>query len=57
MMLGKYRIYARMIESDHSLAAYQDTDPATSNWHIKSIYVLYDASYIAEVHGKITLDS
>jgi hypothetical protein len=37
---GKYRIYARMIEFDHSLGlganwAYQDTDPANSNWGVK----------------------
>lgn len=51
---GKYRIYARMIEFDHSLGAYQDTDPANSNWGVKSIYVLCDASYIEEVLGKIT---
>ena len=54
---GKYRIYARMIEFDHSLGAYQDTDPANSNWGVKSIYVLCDASYIAEVLGKITLST
>ena len=51
---GKYRIYARMIEFDRSLGAYQDTDPANSNWGVKSIYVLCDASYIEEVLGKIT---
>eukprot|EP00957_Ditylum_brightwellii_P121786 9287442-Ditylum_brightwellii.AAC.1 len=27
----KYRVYARMIEFDHSIQAYQDIDPVTSN--------------------------
>ena len=54
---GKYRVYARMIEFMHSDQAYQDIDAANSNWDIKSIYVLCDASYIREVHGKIRLDS
>mgnify|MGYP003336609302 CR=1 FL=1 len=54
---GKYRIYARMMHFDHSLRAYQDTDPASFNWGVKSTYVLCDASYIAEVHRKIRLSS
>ena len=54
---GKYRVYARMIEFMHSDQAYQDIDAANSNWDIKSIYVLCDAYYIREVHGKIRLDS
>ena len=53
---GKYRVQARMIELNQDKNAYQEVQPDFI-WDAKSIYIVCDASYITEVHGKIRLDS
>lgn len=55
---GAYRLYARMIEYDHGIGCYEDTDPAvTANFDLESIYVLCDANYVVDVQGMIRLDN
>ena len=57
MAVGKYRVACRMIDIDHSTGNYQDTDPPTSAWSRKRIYILVDASDIEDVFGILELDS
>jgi hypothetical protein len=53
MPKGKYRVLLRMIKFDHSMGIYQHVRTGGMLWEKKSIYVLCDASSIAEVVGML----